>query len=315
MKIRAHEAPDVARLRQGIQDCQANGIALPGVQKLDTLDVLLGQMIDSIRRIKYVSTIALPRCDVSQSRTDGSSPLFDPLKAAVWHLRQGNTDEASWLTFLFVHFGKHSQSGWRYAREVYGALGDGQGWTWSRVSVAPAAFRAWLQEHEDQLKRGTDRGFGNHRKYISMSASKPSGTGAAIETYTQWVMAAGSHSMLFSNAETQAKGVPEVAFDKLYKSMKVRSFARMGKFDYLTMIGKLGIANIKPGNAYMSGATGPVDGAQLMFHVPGTPRLSITQLNQRMIDMGRYLGVGMQEMEDAICNWQKSPVKYEYFGG
>lgn len=315
MKIRAHEAQDVARLRQGILDCEANGISLPGIASNDPLDVFLSQMVDSVRRIKFVSTIALPRRDISHTRTSGNNLLFDPLKAAVWHLRQGNTDEASWLAFLFVHFGKHSKSGWRYAREVYGALGADQGWTWARVSVAPGAFRTWLAQNESTLMRGSGRGFGNHRKYVSMSASKPSGTGAAVETYTQWVTAAGSHSALFKNAETQAKGVPEIAFDKLYKSMKVRSFARMGRFDYLTMIGKLGIANIKPGHAYMSGATGPVAGARRMFQVPGTPQLSVSQLSQRMIDMGRHLGVGMQEMEDAICNWQKSPVRYTYFGG
>ncbi|MDO8769439.1 MAG: hypothetical protein Q7K57_12190 [Burkholderiaceae bacterium] len=315
MKIRAHEEADVARLSQGILDCQNSGISLPGIQTIDSREVFLNQMIDSVRRIKYVSTLAIPRRDISQHRADGNSLLFDPLKAAIWHLRQGNIDEASWLAFLFVHFGKHKKSGWRYAREVYGALGAAQGWTWERVSAAPKAFRAWLEDNEHTLKRGVNRGFGNHRKYVSMSATKASGTGAAIETYTQWVMAAGSHTALFTNAEMQAKGAPEIAFDRLYKSMKVRSFARMGKFDYLTMIGKLGIANIRPGNAYMKGATGPVAGARLMFHVQGTPQLSITQLSQRMIDMGRYLGVGMQEMEDAICNWQKSPVKYEYFGG
>jgi hypothetical protein len=32
--------------------------------------------------------------------------LFDPLKAAVLHYRRGRVDEAYWLVFLAVHFGK-----------------------------------------------------------------------------------------------------------------------------------------------------------------------------------------------------------------
>jgi hypothetical protein len=315
MRVRAHETQLVHGLRQGIQNCIANGIALPGIQKPAAQDVFLEQLVDSIRRVKYVSTIALPRRSVHPSRVNGTSPMFDPLKAAIYFLRQGQVDEACWLVFLFVHFGRHPKAGWRYVREVYGALGVGNGWTWARVSAGPEAFRDWLRDNEATLQRGQERGFGNHRKYVSMSADKSAGTGAAVVSYLQWVLYAGNHQALFQGAVAAVGSVPERAFDRLYQSMRVKSFGRMAKFDYLTMIGKLGIANIKPGSAYIPNSTGPKAGARAMFQVAGLPRLSNAQLEQKMDHMARELNVGMQEMEDAICNWQKSPTKYKYFGG
>ena len=38
----------------------------------------------------------------------------------------------------------------------------------------------------------------------------------------------------------------------------VQRFGRLGKFDFLTMLGKLGIAPIEPGITFLKGATGPL---------------------------------------------------------
>lgn len=316
MKVRAHETGLVQGLHQGIQACIANGLALPGVQNSVALDVFLNQLVDSIRRVKYVSTVASRSRNIHSNSANGASLMFDPLKAAIFQLRQGHVDEACWLVFLFVHFGKHQKAGWRYASEVYGALGVGQGWTWARVSAAPVLFRDWLRNNESNLKWGINRGFGNHRKYVSMSADKPNGTGAAIASYVHWVNGAGGHVSLFHQALSATGAVPEKAFDRLYRSMSVvKSFGRTAKFDYLTMLGKLGITTIRPGSAYIPGSTGPAKGGQLLFRVSGAPELSISQLDQKMIILGSRLNVGMQEIEDSICNWQKSPTKYIHFGG
>jgi hypothetical protein len=315
VRVRAHETSLVQGLHQGIQNCLASGIDLPGIQDPAAQDAFVNQLVDSIRRVKYVSTIALPGRSVHPNRREGAHPMFDPLKAAIYHLRKGQVEEACWLVFLFVHFGRHPKSGWRYTGDVYGALGSGGGWTWDRVRADPESFRHWLRDNEAELQRGNDRGFGNHRKYISMSADKPAGTGAAVVSYVEWILQAGSHQALFQAALSAVGGLPERAFDVLYHSMRVKSFGRMAKFDYLTMIGKLRIANIKPGLAYVQDSTGPADGARAMFQVAGGPRMSNAQLEQAMAAMARHLNVGMQEMEDSICNWQKSPIKYKYFGG
>ncbi len=85
----------------------------------------------------------------------------------------------------------------------------------------------------------------------------------------------------------------------------------MARFDYLTMIGKLGFAPIKPARPYLQGATGPVRGARLLF---GTDDGTAT-LDEWLVELGAEMNVGMQVLEDSLCNWQKSPGEFRPFRG
>lgn len=170
------------------------------------------------------------------------------------------------MVFLFVHFGKHHRAGWRYAREVYGRLGDGSRWDWASTSANPSSFRGWLAAHQGELRReGIPRGFGNHRKYESLDARSPKGTGAAVESYVEWVNPPRTHQEMMEEARRNAEGNPRRTFAELYQSMRVVArFGRTARFDYLTMIGKLGLGAIEPPSTYMGGATGPIRGARLL---------------------------------------------------
>ena len=90
----------------------------------------------------------------------------------------------------------------------------------------------------------------------------------------------------------------------------VKRFGRTARFDYLTMIGKLGLGNIQPGSAYLLESTGPLKGARLLFG-PAT-RATLETLT---VQLGNRLDVGMQVMEDSLCNWQKSPGIFKPFRG
>lgn len=311
--MRAHEQPLWAQLRGGIDACAREHFDLPGVADAVRREVFLLQMVDSIRRVRYVSVVA--NRPISPERADGLSPLFDPIRAAVLKSQAGDFEEACWLVFLFVHFGRHPIAGYRYAREVYSALGQRDPWTFDAVAADIVGVRAWLDNNEAHLRRGNNKGFGNHRKYISLSGSKPNATGHAFETYVSWVRGRGNHENLFGMAIEEADGNPEVAFESLFQSMSsVASFARIGKFDYLTMIQKLGLAAIQPGRPYFEANTaGPNRGARAMFE--SGVRMSIGELERRTKTLGTCLGVGMQEMEDALCNWGKDTGQYTYFKG
>jgi hypothetical protein len=268
-----------------------------------------------MHRVRFISVVR--NRNLSQRRADPNDKLFDPLRAAILHQRQGHIDEAFWLVFLFVHFGKNSRAGWRYAREVYGRLDDGLIWDWARTSVDPAGFRKWLAAHQGQLKRkGISRGFGNHRKYQSLDAYSGSGTGAAVESYVNWVGPPRTHVELIEHASQQGAGDPRKAFDYLYRSMRaIVSFGRTARFDYLTMVGKLGLGPIEPGSTYMQGATGPASGARLLFGDNKKAALSKANLDSWLVDLDAQLHVGMQVLEDALCNWQKFPDKFRPFRG
>ncbi len=314
--MRPRDIAEADRIDSALSAFDARVRPLPGIQELAHRGAYLEQVMESIHRVRYIARV-LER-DISDNRADPASEWFYPIKAAALHGRHGRHDEACWLVFLSVHFGLSPRSGWRLARDIYGALGGANRWDWTRTSADPAAFRAWLASNQHALKNdGIIRRFGNHRKYQSLDAHTPTGTGAAVESYVAWVAPPRAHAALFGNAVAVADGDRRRAFDVLYRSLKsVVSFGRTARFDYLTMIGKLGFASIEPGFAYMGGATGPLRGARLLFFGSATaggatPR----QLDAWLAELDAHLGVGMQVLEDSLCNWQKSPGRFTRFRG
>ena len=301
------------RLNDRLLSFDQNHTALHGIHNDQVRSVLVEQLLESIHRVNFVSLIS--QRHLSDRRADPTDEMFDPLKAAILHQRGGNTDEAFWLIFLFVHFGKNSRGGWRYAREVYSRLGMGGRWDWASVSADPGGFRAWLHAHQRDLTRaGIPGGFGNHRKYESLDAYSRTGTGAVVDSYVRWVNPPRTHEQLMNEVCALAGNNPQEAFDQLYRSMRaVIRFGRMARVDYLAMIGKLRLAPIEPGFAYLQNSTGPLDGARLL--VGGRRRISTPTLEAVLVDLNGALKVGMQVMEDALCNWQKSPRKFVRFRG
>jgi len=311
---RPRDSVRTTQLRTALQQFHSNTYPLPGIQAVKRRDAFVEQVLESLHRIEFVTRIQ--QRPLSSDRRNPASDLFDPLKAAILFQRSGQTDEAFWMVFLFVHFGKNAKTGYRLARDVYGALG-GQPWTWARVSGDPKAFRQWLGANLGTLQGGDGipRHFGNHRKYESLNATSNSGTGAAVESYVAWVGSTRNHQTRIQQVLQQFAGDPRKTFHALYRSMKsVKRFGRTARFDYLTMVGKLQLAPIEPGSTYMQGATGPFEGARLLFG-DSKGKLSRADLDARLVQLGKQTGLGMQVLEDSLCNWQKSPDSFIPFRG
>lgn len=303
----AHEFEVLSRTLRSFEE--QNG-PLVGLKDSAARATFIEQVIDSVQRERHFGRLA------ARYYTGAvANPLledFDPLKASVFHFRSGDLDEAMWLLYLYVHFGKHRTAGWRYVRDVYGRLGAGSRWSWEQTSADPTSFRFWLQESMDELTRPGPRGFGNHRKYESLNAWDDTGTGAAVESYVDWVLAAGDHAARFAALR---RDTPEDSFDSAYKSMSaVRRFGRVAKFDYLTTALRLGLLDFRPGHAYVVGATGPLAGARLLLDEVGAVS-SAGSLQERLKTLSSETGIGPDVLEDAICNWQKSPATYVRFSG
>jgi alpha-glutamyl/putrescinyl thymine pyrophosphorylase-like protein len=246
---------------------------------------------------------------------DPADEMFDPLKAALLHFSEGNNDEAYWLVFLFTHFGRHRRGSYLYARSVYGRFGEDARWDWKSTSSDPDGFRKWLDTNQERLET-LPTAFGNHRKYESLHAYSDNGTGATVATYVAWVDPPRSHQELFDDTIAQAGGDAKKAFHALYESMnEIRRFGRTARFDYLAMIGKLGFAALEPDSPYLGSATGPVKGAKLLFAGSPKAKMPVVQLDELLIRLDTHLQLGMQAIEDAVCNWQKSPDSFKSFRG
>lgn len=307
--MRESERELAEQLAERFADFEGESSALPGIVPPGRLNALIRQIVDSDRRNRYVTYLL--GTDLSASRTDPQSALFDPLKAAVLHARNGDIDEAFWMVFLCVHFGRHRNGRWRYAADVYRGDGPGQSWTWTHLVKDVEGFRDWMDHNAERIRLDVPRsGFGNHRKYESLAS-----TGRTVSTYVEWVGELHHHLNRFDDALAYSSTSSE-AFDILFRSLaSVRRFGRTAKFDYLTMIGRLSLSEIAPGRAYISGSTGPLKGARLLFDAPTGRKSRPRALELKVIELQSHLQVGFDTIEDALCNWQKSPGAFRPFRG
>lgn len=309
--MRNSYAADRQRLGRNLIAYETKQGRLLGIEEDSARAALIEQLIDSEQRVLY--TTRLRTRGVDPASIDPRDPGFDPIRGAIHHAAEARYDEAVWMIFLFVHFGKHRVAGWRYIRDIYGRLGTGEPWSWEAVSSDVTSFRFWLDEHKTAiLARPGPRGFGNHRKYESLDAWSESGTGAVVESYVEWVHASGNtHKEKFASFT----GEPTARFDAIYRSMKaVRRFGRTARFDYLTMLSKLSLLDIEPPHGYIKHATGPLRGAGLLFHgdrYAGIP----SEMERATALLAAGIGVSHNVLEDAICNWQKNPDEYVRFSG
>jgi len=305
--IRPKDLPELDRLRQQLLHYEMVHGELPGLLDASYRESLLEQIIESERRKTYLAYVR--GADVELVSADALSPFFDPLRAAVHHHRRGDLGEAFWMLFLFAHFGRHRTSRWFYAQQVY--AGGGSPWTWLRVVDDITGFRDWLEANQQVIRQHSgSRGFGNHRKFESLSGWSPVGTGAVVASYLNWVGDAGTHLTIVPNAGI---GLSQPTFDDLYQSMAtVHRFGRLARFDYLTTAARIGLITVDATKLYLAGSTGPLAGAKLLFD---RPDLSTDQLDELAAAFGAHLAIESDTLEDALCNWQKSPDVFRSFRG
>jgi Alpha-glutamyl/putrescinyl thymine pyrophosphorylase clade 3 len=310
IKERHKKTADTLRSKLELHDKKVR--QLEGLGNDQRIECFVAQLIDSIRRVEYASY--LREADHSTLRAQPWSGCFDPLAAAVIHNRNGLAVEAWWLVFLATHFGKHSKDKWALTEAVYGKLKQGSVWDWRTVRADLKGFSDWVKENSEELKNAGR--FSNHRKYETINPRSPAGLPSVVTSYVDWISKQNDPSTLVRSIHLKVGQNPIEVFDKLYREMNcVKRFGRLGKFDFLTMLGKLHIAPIAPGSAYITQATGPRLGARLLFR--GSTRTTgfDDKLDDWLVELDSTLGLGMQILEDAMCNWQKSPDVHAHFRG
>jgi hypothetical protein len=282
-------------------------LGLHGLPNAASVEALTMQFIASLRREDYYRCVQTK--PVSARRADPNDLSFDAERAVAFHMQQGNADEAGWLIFLMTHFARRSDTRWLRLQDVYGQLGNGI-WDWPAVTANPAAFYQWLAANWQNI-RGA---FGNHRKYESLRPTANRPMAQAVADYLAWIGPNG-HRAFFADAVRTAGNNPYTIFDHLYSTLKIVSFGRLAKFDYLSLIGRYNLAPIAAGLAYLDGATGPGRGVRLLFDGNPTSATSNVTLQEKLDGLDAKLNVGMEVMEDALCNWQKSPRRFVHYKG
>ncbi len=270
--------------------------SLPGLQTAESRWRFVGKLMDSQKKLR-----ALSMGQFSGS-VDPAERDFHPLKRIAEHAKAGNHDEAVWLSFLTIQFGQDVRS---TVGLFYGKFGKGV-WDWNTVKNDPAQIRNWMCESWPRLKKLK---FGNHRKRRIMNPDHPRGTYAVIRSFIDWVGQRGQGSPFRAlSSLIDTVGDPAEGFQRLYEALDIVDFGRTARFDFLCLLGDLRVLSIRPGHCYLKDATGPKVGALLL--VTGRKRGKLSgEVEDTIMGLQKFLGVPVEAMEDALCNWQKGPKK------
>ena len=98
---------DLARMVASLEDFGAAEGWPAGLADGDARDAFARRLAESLRRIRYVEVIQSRR--MSEQHADPTGSLFDPLKALVYFRDLGDREEACWMAFIHVHFGRDDQ--------------------------------------------------------------------------------------------------------------------------------------------------------------------------------------------------------------
>lgn len=306
MRLRKSDRAFAARVQTAIHEWESHVQQLPGLEAANARDCFIQHLVASDRSRRYIEHFR-HSVKLTDRQCDPEDACFNPYAAAVLHHRDDDSDEALWLVFLLVHFGHHRVHKWGYLRSVYGRGGKGR-WNWHSVAGGVSEFRSWLRDNQVSLRSYRSGGFGNHRKRESLSDAC---TGRAIESYVDWIAPDGNHETAFGRILGHSGSTMASKFDRLYHSMDaVYRFGRLGRFDYLTTASRLGLASIDAGSAYLAKSSGPLDGARLLFG-NAAPRAIEDQATR----FGARTKISFAVLEDALCNWQKSPRVFIRFRG
>ncbi|KQR95198.1 hypothetical protein ASG01_04925 [Chryseobacterium sp. Leaf180] len=290
-------------------DFYKRGMELPGIDSPDAENSFIRQFVDSYKRIKYIETLKARQ--ISEDRRNPNLDIYDPIRASILYHRDGDINEAVWNLLLYVHFGKNIKSNYGLIQAVYGKLGDTNIWNWNTITTDLANFKVWLGNNFYEIK--SYGSFGNHRKYQSLKTTSRSGTYQTFESFFNLVD--NDFNLFTSSIPNEIKIDKNKFFDHLYWHFDgIVGFGRLAVFDFLCMIGKIGILPIEPNHPYL-GNSGPVDGTRLLFD----SNTKTKELNVFLKDLGDtafndYPFI-MQILEDCVCNWQKSSTSYRLFRG
>jgi len=285
------EAAAVGReeLAARVERC-ARDIEAPGLKNRDDRDRFTACLAVAVADLGRLVKGQLPTMAAAQV----PGPSFNPFGEA---LRLAKTDpaEARWLALLATHAGwdKPDSCG-----ALCGGLWDQPRWTWSAVSRdRGSGIGRWVDGRWRHMSRVAP--FGNHRKYCTHRPSAPVSTSDTLRTFVKW---AGAGDRRWA----AGAGNPEAAFDQLYRSLDaVTGFGRTACYDFVRLLGLLELAEVWPGRCYLDRASGPRSGAARMFLGRGPEGVPAPWLEERCRELARGLGVDLQAVEDAVCNWQK----------
>lgn len=266
----------------------------------DLINVLSHQTIDSIRRINIYQAYAMK----ARRAEELNLPFFHTSNPFTLSQRSSiGIDSKVWYIYLATYFGKSNKSKWKlFNKTAFKA--DKSLIEFKEIKLNRLHYYTYLRN----IDLFNNANFSNHRKYTKKSLEGRKGLIYSIDYFLDNIDKY-SHSNL-------------VEFDVVFSyAMKIPNFGRMAAFDFTSSLCKCNLNINDPISMYHENSTGPLKALADILILAKCKDVS----KSAQIDFGNDLlawflehskiQIVAQVLEDTICNWQKSPRKYQrYFG-
>lgn len=236
----------------------------------------------------FISISETGRGTSAWEKESSGNACFDPIAMAFTYNLRGDIDEACWLLFLLSYFGRHPRHEWRLLEKIYFGFGKRAQWTWEYASSDPSAFASWLMEYQYDLYRSGN--LGNAHKFVSFDNHKAMKTADHIIGYISWVKSAKGHRQLLSDAVSSVDGLPSLIFNMLYTAINSQlRFKKAITFEYLSLLGIIGMINIEPGRPYLSDHLFSKLGANWLFDATAGSKLRTSELETIVTKLAQHM--------------------------
>jgi Alpha-glutamyl/putrescinyl thymine pyrophosphorylase clade 3 len=131
------------------------------------------------------------------------------------------------------------------------------------------------------------------------SSHDPARGAATLVAYRQWVQRSGGSQALALRGDHA--WTPQRRFERLHERLALPGFGRMGRYDLLVTLGRLGLYELRPGSLLLTGASAEdltTLGAKRVFGI-GDPLL----LERRAAALAEAASVPIEALDLALANW------------
>jgi hypothetical protein len=214
------------------------------------------------------------------------------LYAEVRALAEEDLEQATWMCFLIAYLspldGEDPFVGIRLALAADGSVQhaangvspDGGAWGWYAAGDLVAL---------DEVPLGP------------RTSHDPTRGTETLLAYRHWAEQAGAQASAFVGDPGWS---PQRRFERLFERLALPGFARMGRYDLLVTLGRLGLYELRPDALNLSGARGASAGdlatlaAKRAFAI-GDPLL----LERRALELAEATSVPIETLDLALANW------------
>lgn len=138
------------------------------------------------------------------------------------------------------------------------------------------------------------------------SAHEPASGERTVLAYRAWVRRTGTQGAAIDG---EPSWTPERRFARVFERLALPGLGRAGRYDFLVTLGRLGIAELRPGALQLGGDDATTTAAKRVFGIGDT-----LLLERRAAELAEAAGLPIEAFDLGLYNWGVPPAQRASYG-